>query len=131
VRQLHGKDQHHFSDLRLWTLYNFPTARLMNMRATYDQVVNQFFSGLSRLATHRYFAGWQWLESEVRTASGGFLFGRASDVGGHIEGIHDQAGSVAGLLIDEAKRFGAKLITGQRRASLTSTRIWRRNGGRG
>jgi hypothetical protein len=75
----------------------------MYMSATYDQVANQFFAGLSRLAMYRYFAGWQWLESEVRTASGGFLFGRASDVGGHIEGIHDQASSPAGLLIDEAK----------------------------
>jgi hypothetical protein len=76
-----GKTSVVFPICALWTLYNFPTARLMYMSATYDQVVNQFFAGLSRLATHRYFDGWQWLESEVRTAGGGFLFGRASDVG--------------------------------------------------
>jgi hypothetical protein len=33
----------------LWTLYNFPTARLMYMSATYDQVVTQFISGLTGL----------------------------------------------------------------------------------
>jgi hypothetical protein len=82
----------------------------MYMSATYDQVVNQFFSGLSRFSDHRYFAGWQWLESEVRTASGGFLFGRASDVGGHIEGIHDQHKSPAGPLIDEAKTIGTEIF---------------------
>src|SRR5215470_377876 len=33
----------------------------------------------------------------------GFMFGRSSDVAGFVEGIHDQHGSPAGLLIDEAK----------------------------
>jgi hypothetical protein len=28
---------------------NFPTARLMYMSATYDQIVNQFFAGLQHL----------------------------------------------------------------------------------
>jgi hypothetical protein len=105
-----GKTSVIFPICALWTLYNFRTARLMYMSATYDQVVNQFFAGLSRLATHPYFAGWQWLESAVRTASGGFLFGRASDVGGHIEGIHDQTGSAAGLLIDEAKTIRSEIF---------------------
>jgi phage terminase large subunit len=49
------------------------------------------------------FAGWQWLESEIRTPGGGFCFGRSSDVAGFVEGIHDQHGSPAGLLIDEVK----------------------------
>lgn len=75
----------------------------MYMSATWLQVTNQFFASLGRFREHPLFGGWQWLESEVRTASGGFLFGRASDVGGNIEGIHDQRGSPAGLLIDEAK----------------------------
>jgi len=88
-----GKTSVIFPICALWTLYNFPRARLMYTSATYDQVVNQFFAGLKRFVDHRYFAGWQWLESEVRTTSGGFLFGRASDVGGHVEGIHDPAGS--------------------------------------
>jgi hypothetical protein len=105
-----GKTNVIFPICALWTLYNFATARLMYMSATYDQVVNQFFAGLKRFADRRYFAGWQWLESEVRTASGGFLFGRASDVGGNIEGIHDQAGSPAGLLIDEAKTVKNEVI---------------------
>jgi phage terminase large subunit len=81
----------------------FSPCRLMYMSATFDQIVNQFFAGLKRFALHRYFAGWQRLESELRTSAGGFLFGRASDVGGNIEGIHDQVASPAALLVDEAK----------------------------
>jgi hypothetical protein len=54
--------------------------------------------------------GCQWLESEVRTPGGGVLFGRASDVSGNIEGIHDQVGSPAALLIDEAKIIKGEII---------------------
>jgi hypothetical protein len=73
------------------------------MSATWLQVTNQFFASLGRFQTHRFFAGWRWLESEVRIPAGGFPFGRASDVSGFVEGVHDQHGSPAGLLIDEAK----------------------------
>ena len=82
----------------------------MYMSATHDQVVNQFFAGFSWFSSHRYFAGWQWLEDEIRNASGGFCFGRASDVGGNIEGIHDQQGSPVALLIDEAKTIRDDVI---------------------
>jgi hypothetical protein len=105
-----GKTNLLFPVAALWTLYNFPTARLMYMSATHDQIVNQFFAGLKRFSDHRLFSGWQWLEAEVRTALGGFLFGRASDVSGHIEGIHDQLSSPAGLLIDEAKTIRGEII---------------------
>jgi hypothetical protein len=105
-----GKTNVVFVIAALWTLYCFPTARLMYMSATFDQVVNQFFAGLGRFRGRRYFSGWQFLESEVRTPEGGFLFGRASDVSGNIEGIHDQVGSPAGLLIDEAKTIKAEIL---------------------
>jgi len=98
-----GKTSVIFPIYALWTLANFPRARLMYMSATWLQVTNQFFAGLARFQTHRMFAGWQWLESEVRSPAGGFCFGRSSDVAGFVEGIHDQHGSPAGLLIDEAK----------------------------
>jgi len=98
-----GKTSVIFPICALWTLYCFPRARLMYMWSTWLQVTNQFFASLARFQTHRLFAGWQWLESEVRTASSSFLFGRSSDVAGFVEGIHDQHGSPAGLLIDEAK----------------------------
>ena len=114
-----GKTSAIFPICALWTLYNFPRARLMYMSATYDQVVNQFFAGLARFSDHRYFAGWQWLEAEVQTASGGFLFGRASDVGGNIEGIHDQRESPAGLLIDEAKTIRDEILDTLSRCHVT------------
>jgi hypothetical protein len=105
-----GKTNVVFTIAALWTLYCFPAARLMYMSATFDQVANQFFAGLNRLRDMRFFAGWQWLESEVRTPENGFLYGRASDVSGHIEGVHDQVGSPAGLLIDEAKTIKSEII---------------------
>ena len=98
-----GKTSVIFPICALWTLHCFPKGRLMYMSATWLQVTNQFFASVQRFQGHRLFAGWQWLESEVRTATGGFLFGRSSDVAGFVEGVHDQHGSPAGLLIDEAK----------------------------
>ena len=87
----------------LWTLANFPTARVMYLSATGSQVEKQFFAALNPFRNLPAFASWSWLTSEVRTNRGGFLFGRATDTGGNIEGIHDQVGSPASLLIDEAK----------------------------
>jgi hypothetical protein len=98
-----GKTSTIFVITSLWTLANFPTARLMFMSSTHTQVAHQFFPGFDRFRSHKFFSGWQWLESEVRTPAGGFCFGRSSDVAGFVEGIHDQHGSPAGLLIDEAK----------------------------
>ena len=80
------------------------------MSATWRQVTNKFFAGLERFRERRMFAGWQWLESEVGTPSGGSLYGRASDVAGFVEGIHDQHGSPAGLLIDEAKSIRDEIL---------------------
>jgi hypothetical protein len=40
----------------------------------------------------------------------GFLFGRATDASGHIEGIHNQVGSRASLLIDEAKTVDESVL---------------------
>ena len=46
----------------------------------------------------------------MRTPAGGFLFGRATDTGANIEGIHDQHDSPAALLIDEAKTVGYDVL---------------------
>jgi hypothetical protein len=94
----------------LWVLHNFPKARVMFVSATWQQVVTQFFTGLKRFADHRFFAGWQFLESEVKTPSGGFLFGRSTDTSGRIEGLHDTPGSPAALLVDEAKSIRDEIL---------------------
>jgi phage terminase large subunit len=65
---------------------------------------------VGRFRDHWYFSGWQFLEAEVRTPLGGFLFDRASDVSGNIEGIHDQVGSLAALLIDVAKTIRSEIL---------------------
>jgi hypothetical protein len=91
-----GKTSTVFPIAALWTLYSYPRARLMYLSATSAQVKNQFFASLERLRSRPAFAGWSWLETEVRNTHGGFLFGRATDTSGNIEGLHDQPGPPAG-----------------------------------
>jgi hypothetical protein len=71
-----GKTCTVFPIAALWTLYNFPRARLMYLSATSAQVKNQFFASLERSRSRPGLAGWTWLETEVRNPHGGFLFGR-------------------------------------------------------
>jgi phage terminase large subunit len=105
-----GKTSTLFPVCALWLLYNCPRARLMYLSATGAQVKNQFFASISRFASRPAFAAWKWLETEVRTPQGGFLFGRATDTGGHIEGLHSQIDSPAALLVDEAKSIGDDVL---------------------
>jgi phage terminase large subunit len=106
-----GKTSTLFPIAALWTLYNFPRARVMYLSATGAQVKNQFFASLNRFRNRPAFSGWNWLETEVRTPQGGFLFGRATDTGGHIEGIHNQVDSPAALLVDEAKSIANDVLS--------------------
>src|SRR6478672_7476055 len=71
-----GKTSTVFPICALWTLANFPTARVMYLSATGSQVEKQFFAALSRFRYLPAFASWNWLSAEVRTPAGGFLFGR-------------------------------------------------------
>lgn len=118
-----GKTSTVFPIAALWTLFTQPRARLMYLSATAAQVRNQFFASLDRFRHLTAFAGWQWLETEVRTPAGGFLFGRASDLSGNIEGIHDQHESPAALLIDEAKTVPDSILDALERCH-TSYRLF-------
>jgi hypothetical protein len=80
------------------------------LSVTGSQVEKQFFGAVNRFRNLPAFARWSWLSAEVRTNRGGFLFGRATDMGGNIEGIHDQVGSPASLLIDEAKTVDGDVL---------------------
>jgi hypothetical protein len=93
----------------------FPIAAL----ATSAQVKNQFFASLERLRSRPAFAGWTWLETEVRNPHGGFLFGRATDTSGNIEGLHDQPGSPAAILVDEAKSIRDEVLDALERCHTT------------
>ena len=77
-----GKTSTIFPAAALWTLYNFPTSRVMYLSATGAQVQLQFFAALARFRILPAFSNWTWLSSEVRTPAGGFLFGRSTDAGG-------------------------------------------------
>jgi phage terminase large subunit len=118
-----GKTSTVFPIAALWTLYNFPRARLMYISATGHQVKNQFFASLARFRQRPAFAGWNWLETELRTPHGGFLFGRATDTGGNIEGLHDQPDSPGGLLVDEAKSIRPEVLDALERCH-TSYRLF-------
>jgi hypothetical protein len=89
----------------------------MYLSATGAQVKNQFFAALNRFRFRPAFSGWQWLETELRNRDGGFLFGRATDTGGNIEGIHDQPDSPAGLLCDEVKTIADDVLDALERCS--------------
>jgi len=118
-----GKTSTVFPIAALWTLYNFPRARVMYVSATGAQVKAQFMASLGRFRHRPAFAGWTWLETELRNNSGGFLFGRATDTGGNIEGIHDQFESKAGLLVDECKSIHPDVLDTFERCS-TSFRLF-------
>jgi hypothetical protein len=62
-----GKTSTVFPIAALWTLYNFPRARLMYLSATGQQVCNQFFASLDRFRHRPALQGWSWLETELRT----------------------------------------------------------------
>jgi hypothetical protein len=91
----------------------------MYISATGHQVKNQFFSSLNRFNHRPAFAGWTWLETELRTPAGGFMFGRATDTGGNIEGLHDQPDSPAGLLADECKSIRPEVLDALSRCHTT------------
>jgi hypothetical protein len=112
-----GKTSVLFPICALWTLYNYPRSRLMYLSATGAQVKNQFFAALARFRFRPVFSGWQWLETELRNREGGFLFGRSTDSGGNIEGIHDQPDSPAALLVDEVKSVADSVLEALERCS--------------
>jgi phage terminase large subunit len=114
-----GKTSTVFPIAALWTLFNFERSRVMYLSATGVQVKNQFFASLARFRSRPAFARWNWLETEVRNPAGGFLFGRATDTGGHIEGIHNQFESPAALLVDEAKSIADEVLDALDRCSVS------------
>jgi hypothetical protein len=114
-----GKTSTLFPICALWTLYCFPRARIMYLSSTGNQVRNQFFAALDRFRTRPALSGYTWLETELRSPNGGFLFGRATDVSGNIEGIHDQFESPAALLVDEAKSIRDDVLQTLERCSTT------------
>src|SRR5260370_14653865 len=115
-----GKTSTVFPVAALWTLYNHPRARLMYLSATGAQVKNQFFASLERFRSRPALAACTWLETEVRNPHGGFLFGRATDTSGNIEGLHDQPESPAAILVDEAKSIRDQILDALERSSTTS-----------
>jgi hypothetical protein len=114
-----GKTSTVFVITALWVLYNFPRARILYISATFPQVRNQYFQSIKRLSDHPMFASWEWLETEIRHPDGGLIFGRSTGEGGRIEGIHDEPGSPACLLVDEAKTIADDVMDALSRCTTT------------
>jgi hypothetical protein len=114
-----GKTSTIFVITALWVLYNFPRARILYISATFPQVRNQYFQSVKRLSDHPMFSSWEWLETEIRHPDGGIIFGRSTGEGGRIEGIHDEPGSPACLLVDEAKTIADDVMDALSRCTTT------------
>lgn len=114
-----GKTSTIFVIAATWTLYNFPRARILFISATHQQVRNQYFQSIKRLADHPLLANWGWYETEIRHPDGGLIFGRSTGEGGRIEGIHDEPGSPACLLVDEAKTIADDVMDALSRCTTT------------
>jgi phage terminase large subunit len=114
-----GKTSTVFPIAALHTLYTHSRARLMYLSATGAQVKNQFFASIQRFQSRPAFRGWKWLDTEISTPDGGFLFGRSTDSGGNVEGIHDQPDSPAALLVDECKSIREDVLDALSRCHTT------------
>jgi hypothetical protein len=60
---------------------------------------------MRKFATHQAFKGWSFLDSEIRTPSGGYAQGLSTDAPERLEGWHSDPFSPLAYLIDEAKVF--------------------------
>jgi hypothetical protein len=94
---------------------SYHAGRVMYLSATGAQVKNQFFASLDRFRSRPALAIYTWLETELRNPHGG----RATEVSGNIEGIHDQFESPASLLVDEAKSIRDEVLQTLERCSTT------------
>src|SRR5258708_28179486 len=66
-----GKTSTVFPIAALWTLYNYPRARLMYLSATSAQVKNQFFASLERFRSRPALPGGPCPQTELREPNRG------------------------------------------------------------
>jgi phage terminase large subunit len=114
-----GKTSTVFPAAALWVLYNWPKARIVYLSSTFKQVREQFFANMTRFRYQPAFAGWTWLDTEIRSSAGGYITGRASDVGGNVEGYHCRADSPVGILVDEGKSVDEEIFEALSRCTAT------------
>jgi phage terminase large subunit len=114
-----GKTSTVYPAAALWCLYSWPKARIVYLSSTFKQVREQFFSNLTRFRYQQAFAGWTWLDTEIRTPQGGYITGKSSDTGGHVEGHHSRPDSPAAILVDEAKSVDEEIFEALSRCTAT------------
>jgi phage terminase large subunit len=106
-----GKTSTIFTCAALWCLYSWPDARIIVTSAGWDQLKKQFFASLHRFRNHPAFKGWNFLESEVRSAGLGYINGISVDNAGRAEGYHQREGSPVMILADECKSIADDVFT--------------------
>jgi hypothetical protein len=114
-----GKTSTVFTTAALWTLFNWPTARVLVTSASWSQLKKQFFETIRTWQNHQLFRGFTFNEAETRTPAGGFVVGLSVDESGRAEGYHERPNSPVMILADEAKSIGDDVFTALARCTAT------------
>jgi hypothetical protein len=97
-----GKSSTCVTFLILWFLHEYPRGRVIVTSGSWSQLENQVFNSLKNFATHPFFIGWEFLDSSIKTPSGGSCEGISVTDARKAVGYHKNADSPVLLIIDEA-----------------------------
>jgi len=98
-----GKSSTVLTSLILWFLSEFPKGRAVVTSGSWAQLKSQLFDNLKRFSNHRLFAGYEFLESSLKTPAGGFAVGLSVEDAYKMEGHHQRTDSPVLVVVDEAK----------------------------
>lgn len=85
-----GKTSTVFVSAALWTLFNWPRARVVVTSASWSQMKEQFFDTIRMWQSHPLMRAYTFNEAEIRTPEGGFVVGLSVDESGRAEGYDER-----------------------------------------
>lgn len=98
-----GKTAHLVAPAALWNAVCNPGSTTVITSATHTQLVEQIFAALQGYQTKLDTTGWKWNRTEIETAQGSRIIGRATNQGGRFEGFHSYPDRPLMVIVDEAK----------------------------
>jgi hypothetical protein len=98
-----GKSSTVVTALILWFLSEFPKGRAVITSGSWAQLKSQIFDSAKRFQLNPLFRGWEFLESSIKTPSGGSATGFSVDEAFKLQGHHQRDDSPLLLVVDEAK----------------------------
>lgn len=99
-----GKTSNIVAPAICWFMSRFPRGQVIVTSGSFRQVEKQLWPALR--VFQRKFPGWTFLQTELKTAEGGFALGFSTDDAGRAEGWHpkiDRATDPVFIIVDEAK----------------------------